>query len=120
MTSNTLSVTEDDSLILICSVIGSYPASQVEWLKGSLAVVSNDRISISGQSELNEDTQLYNTISTLSIDDTVTSDSGTYVCRTLPYPLNNSILPSVMDSLAIDVTSEYRHTYTMYIMLCYV
>ena len=94
--------------MLTCSVTGSYPEVQVEWLKDSVLVVDADdeRISIEdGESQLIEDTQLNDITSTLSIDNVVISDTGVYTCRTLPVPMEDPILPSVMDSLSIDVTS---------------
>ena len=105
LASNTLNVLEDDNIIVTCTVTGSYPASPVEWLKGSSLVFTDNRITINGAPELIGDTQLYNTISTLSIDDAVTRDTDTYTCRTLPFPEADPILPSVMDSLAISVAS---------------
>ena len=96
MASDTLDVLEDDDIIVTCTVTGSYPASTVEWLKGASLLIADNRIGIVGVSE---GTQLFNTISTLSIRGVVISDTNTYTCRTLPNP----ILPSVMDSLAINV-----------------
>ena len=101
LASDTLDVLEDDDIIVTCTVTGSYPASTVEWLKGASLLIADNRIDI--VSEFVEDTQLFNTISTLSIRVAVISDTNTYTCRTLPFPVANPILPSVMDSLAINV-----------------
>ena len=110
LASNTLSVVEDDRIMMTCTVSGSYPASSVEWLKESVPVFTSDRMSINGLSELIGNTQLFNTISTLTINDALISDTGTYTCRTLPIPAANPILPSVMGSLAIDIASKLVDT----------
>ena len=101
---SSLVVEVGDDIMVTCTVTGSYPALQVEWLKDFVLVVADNRISINGEPELIGDTQLYNTISTLSIDNVVTSDFGTYTCRTPPVPADNPILPSVSDSM--NVASE--------------
>ena len=88
--------------------MGSYPIPRVEWFKGDDLVDADrdDRINIDGEPELTMDTMLYNLASILSISDAVTSDSGTYVCQTLSFPMDDPILPSVMASAAVDVTSK--------------
>ena len=103
LASDTLDVLEDDNIIVTCTVTGSYPASTVEWFKGASLLIADNRIDLDIISEFVEDTQLFNTISTLSIRVAVISDTNTYTCRTLPFPVANPILPSVMDSLAINV-----------------
>ena len=100
LASDTHDVLEDDDIIVTCTVTGSYPASTVEWLKGASLLIADNRIGIVGVSE---GTQLFNSTSTLSIHIAVISDTNTYTCRTLPFPVANPILPSVMDSLAINV-----------------
>ena len=112
LTAESTAVTEYNSISLTCGVRGSYPSLRVQWLKESQLIIADDRISIDGEPQLNEDTQLYDAIYTLSIDSAVTSDTGVYTCRTLPYPLANPILPAVLDSLAVNVTGE-RFTHSM-------
>ena len=75
-------LTEQDSLRLICSTSDYYPRTSITWLRGSTTLSRTSRIIITETSNA-VDGGLYQTQSTLSIASTLTSDTGAYYCKAI-------------------------------------
>ena len=104
-------ITETESTSLSCQVEGSYPGLLVTWLKDGSPVIPNSRITLSGLDPiLDINTGLYNTNSTLNIDNAAVADSGTYSCFTPNTPSFNPILDSLAEEIVIIVQGKLTYT----------
>ena len=93
LSTQTLSVTEGDTITLSCSVTNRYPLPQYfSWFKNNDLLAAVGRISISSPNTAT---------SQLVIQDTLTGDAGSYSCRV---PAVHPLLPSLTDSISVTVT----------------
>ena len=104
-------INETESTSLSCQVEGSYPGLPVTWLKDGSPVIPNSRITLSGLDPiLDINIGLYNTNSTLNIDNAAVADSGTYSCFTPNIPPFNPILDSLAEEIVIIVQGKLTYT----------
>ncbi|XP_019854703.1 PREDICTED: uncharacterized protein LOC109583711, partial [Amphimedon queenslandica] len=95
------SIEEGNTLTLTCTVSSSYPeVSTFSWFRGSSLITLTNRVTISTGSTIDTSTGLYTSTSQLMIQNTLTGDSGQYLCRVPPV----FSLPSLLDRIAVSIT----------------
>ncbi|XP_019854701.1 PREDICTED: uncharacterized protein LOC109583709 [Amphimedon queenslandica] len=96
VTAVTQLIEEGNTLTLTCSLMTNYPgALPFSWFRGSNLITPSGRVTISNSNPTaNSSTGLYTITSQLMIQNTLTGDSGQYLCR---------VVPSLSDNIAITI-----------------